>query len=174
MTSEGDPSFSRLKGEDGGRYHRLNTWNAMQTYHDLVELARICADNACATRSREPPKNCGGWRASIRRRPPYLVTKGSTLASRRLGSNRLPQLKGVARHLTLFREQGARRYAGDAGAGLWKYPSRSIVRRPDGEQHYLVWDTETGKVAVCEFRECRDLSFEDAFKTVDRLNGHDT
>jgi hypothetical protein len=24
----------------------------MQTYHDLVELARICADNARATRSR--------------------------------------------------------------------------------------------------------------------------
>jgi hypothetical protein len=53
-------------------------------------------------------------------------------------------------------------------------PSRYIVRRSDGEQHYLVWDTETVEVAVCEFRERRNLSFEDVFKMVDRLNGHDT
>jgi hypothetical protein len=52
-------------------------------------------------------------------------------------------------------------------------PSRYIVRRPDGEQRYSVWDTETDKVAVSEFRECRDLGFDDAFKITDRLNSHD-
>ena len=47
---------------------------------------------------------------------------------------------------------------------------RYTVRRADGERRYSVWDNERNKVAVGEVRECVDLSFDDAFKMVDKLN----
>jgi hypothetical protein len=74
--------------------------------------------------------------------------------------------------LALFPEQVARRYVGDAGRSM-KTPSRYIVRRTKDDRRYSVWDNDNHKVAVCEFRECGDLSFEDAFKMVDRLNAEE-
>lgn len=47
---------------------------------------------------------------------------------------------------------------------------RYIVRRVDGQRRYSVWDSEQNKIAVDGFHECADLSFEDAFKKVDKLN----
>jgi uncharacterized OB-fold protein len=45
-----------------------------------------------------------------------------------------------------------------------------IVRRPQGEQRYSVWDTRNNRLAVSECGECGNLSFDEAFNTADRLN----
>lgn len=52
-------------------------------------------------------------------------------------------------------------------------PPRFIVRRAQADHRYSVWDNEKNRVAVEDLRECRDLSFEDAFKALDRLNDED-
>jgi hypothetical protein len=50
--------------------------------------------------------------------------------------------------------------------------ARYTVRRAHGDQRYSVWDNE--KIAVFEYRECADLSFDDAFKMADSLNAAET
>jgi hypothetical protein len=45
------------------------------------------------------------------------------------------------------------------------------VRREGGQSRYSVWDNERNKLAVAGDREGADLSFDDAFKTADHLNG---